>query len=184
MMDQLWRPVTGAEGFFVSSNGRIKHTERLVVCGKGVRTVREKELKPTLLNTGYFQVMLPGRKKMAVHRLVAAAFCDGYFDGAVVNHKDGNKQNNSSENLEWVTQSENNLHAFRVLGRPPTCVGHFGAKHPTAKAVLRTCLKTGQSKYYGSAIEAVAEGFDSGGISKCCNAIYASHKGYRWSYVQ
>ena len=42
-----------------------------------------------------------------VHRLVAKYFVDGYFDGAVVNHKDCNKHNNRSTNLEWITQKEN-----------------------------------------------------------------------------
>lgn len=42
-----------------------------------------------------------------VHRLVAKYFVDGYFDGAVVNHKDGNNRNNNASNLEWVTQKEN-----------------------------------------------------------------------------
>ena len=47
-----------------------------------------------------------------VHRLVAAAFVPGHFEGTQVNHKDGNKENNHYLNLEWVTQAENNRHAF------------------------------------------------------------------------
>lgn len=42
-----------------------------------------------------------------VHRLVAKYFVPGYFDGAVVNHKDGNNRNNHASNLEWVTQRDN-----------------------------------------------------------------------------
>lgn len=42
-----------------------------------------------------------------VHRIVAKYFVDGWFDGAVVNHIDGNKHNNNYENLEWITQKDN-----------------------------------------------------------------------------
>lgn len=47
-----------------------------------------------------------------VHRLVAQAFVSGYSEGKHVNHIDGNKFNNCSSNLEWVTRSENMLHAY------------------------------------------------------------------------
>lgn len=47
------------------------------------------------------------RKYLQVHRLVAMYFCLGYFNGAVVNHKDGDKHNNHYSNLEWVTQKDN-----------------------------------------------------------------------------
>lgn len=48
-----------------------------------------------------------GQATKSIHRLVAEHFVDGYFDGAVVNHKDGNNRNNHYLNLEWVSQKEN-----------------------------------------------------------------------------
>ena len=53
-------------------------------------------------------------KRYFVHRLVAFYFCPGYMEGLVVNHIDGNKLNNISSNLEWVTRSENDIHAFKL----------------------------------------------------------------------
>jgi hypothetical protein len=50
--------------------------------------------------------------KIKVHRIVAKYFCEGYFDGAVVNHKDCNKLNNNADNLEWCTSSYNTRHAY------------------------------------------------------------------------
>ncbi len=43
----------------------------------------------------------------SIHRLVAEYFVDGYFDGAVVNHIDGNNRNNVASNLEWTTIKDN-----------------------------------------------------------------------------
>ena len=47
-----------------------------------------------------------------VHREVAKAFCDSFNEDLVINHKDGNKQNNHKENLECISQKDNIIHAY------------------------------------------------------------------------
>jgi hypothetical protein len=69
-----------------------------------------KILSPYITKNGYQEVAIRidgVRKKYRVHRLVGQTFVDGHFDGATIDHKDGNKLNNKPENLEWVTLSEN-----------------------------------------------------------------------------
>ena len=76
-----------------------------------------KILSGSIFNTGYRMVRLTinGQKKSyAVHRLVAEAFIPNPENLPVVNHKDGNKLNNNVENLEWVSQSQNRIHAIQT----------------------------------------------------------------------
>lgn len=65
---------------------------------------------------GYRRVTLyaPIKKRFFIHRLVALHFCEGANDELVVNHIDGNKLNNAATNLEWVTHSQNDLHAYKL----------------------------------------------------------------------
>lgn len=60
---------------------------------------------------GYIKVSL-NNKGFYIHRLLAQAFIPNPDNKPCVNHKDGNKLNNSLDNLEWVTELENQKHAF------------------------------------------------------------------------
>ncbi|WIT26276.1 hypothetical protein [Bacillus phage SPO1L3] len=71
---------------------------------------KESPLKPYRINSGYLVVKLTKngkRKAFQVHRLVALHFCEGYAEGLVVDHIDGDKNNNHCSNLRWVTQKAN-----------------------------------------------------------------------------
>lgn len=91
--------------YYVTENGDI------------INKTTGRTLKQTIGSTGYYGVVVKPYGKhgktilIKTHRVIALAFVDGYFEGAVVNHKDGNKLNNDIINLEWVTQKENTIHA-------------------------------------------------------------------------
>ena len=81
-----------------------------------------KKMKITVLPNGYYYlpiiVQKPKRRTHTsyLHRLVANTFIPNTENKSQINHKDGDKSNNDISNLEWVTQSENNYHATRILG--------------------------------------------------------------------
>lgn len=103
-----WRDIEGYEGLYqVSSYGRVKSLNYK-------RTKEERNLSPYGNGHGYLSVSLRKNsktKKVLVHRLVAEAFLSDREEQ--INHKNGCKADNHVDNLEWCTQSENLLHAYR-----------------------------------------------------------------------
>lgn len=96
---EVFRPIEGFPDYQVSTWGRVQ------------RISTGKILKPEVHDKGYLRVDLydkNGEKHhMKVHRLVATAFIGNPFSKPHINHIDGNNQNNSYTNLEWVTDAEN-----------------------------------------------------------------------------
>ncbi len=109
-----WRPVVGQCAYEVSSEGRIRR------CAPGHRQGVGRGrvgyiLRPSVSRFGYYRIELLqfGRRyKLLVHRLVAEAFLGPRPEHLEVNHKNGNKLDNRPDNLEYVTRSQNMLHAF------------------------------------------------------------------------
>lgn len=96
-MQETWKRSISLE---VSDQGRVR------------KSSSGRILSPTNRKNGYMNAPLH-----LLHELVLEAFGGLRPEGKVVNHKDGNKQNNAVDNLEWVTTRENANHAVRVLGR-------------------------------------------------------------------
>ena len=113
-MEEIWRPVAGFESHYEVSNlGNVRRKKY----GR-LRKIDNAQIYPTVL------LSVNGvHKTLRVHRLVAKAFLPPIDEKTHVNHKNGNHYDNRVENLEWVTQQENNLHSYRVLHRVPPLIG-------------------------------------------------------------
>ena len=120
--NEIWIPMEefGNE-FYVSNYGRIKRVERKWYSGRKNTTIKiipESIVKQRVVPNGYIKATIcynSVKKSYSVHRLVAIHFIPNPNNYPEVNHKDGNKVNNSVYNLEWVTKSENQLHSVHVL---------------------------------------------------------------------
>lgn len=106
MSKEIWKPIPQLEDYFEVStlgNVRNKRTNRLII--------------GDVNNFGYYRVAMYVNGKQTRwfrHRLVATVFIENPQNKKFVNHIDGDKSNNTITNLEWVTQSENEKHAFRT----------------------------------------------------------------------
>lgn len=105
-MKEIWKDVPNWEGLYKISNfGRCL-------------SVKQNKIKALDTNSyGYARLQCydgKRRDKLFVHRLVAMLFVDGYKEGFVVDHIDGDKTNNIYTNLQWVSRSENCKRAFSL----------------------------------------------------------------------
>jgi hypothetical protein len=98
---------------------------------------RKKVLKPVCNASGYCYVTLcntKGKSNHYIHTIVAKHFLPVQASKPVVNHKDLNKSNNTASNLEWVTSSENRIHAHKNKPLVPSVArkGHAGCANHTS----------------------------------------------------
>jgi len=165
-----WMPVVGYENLYeVSNYGRIKRTGG--ECGATVGKI----LKPQSNLTGYKHIQLYKDRSghtNTVHRTVMAAFVGPRPNDMQINHKDGNKENNRLDNLEYVTASENKLHAFRT-GLQTALRGEEHAMAVlTEKDVIEIRSLVGKVTYRDLA--------DMFGVSLTAIFAVANHKSWAW----
>ena len=167
MENEVWKDIDGYEGLYQVSNlGRVKSLKN------------KKILKYSKNYKGYCQINLyknGKRKKYCIHRLVALGYVNNILNKEQVNHIDGNKENNCVYNLEWVTCSENNKHAYKIgLNKSHTerKVNQYDKEGNFIKTweSIRDFLRKNNLSLKSST------------ISRCCKHKIKSAYGYKWEY--
>ena len=178
-MIYIWKTIDGYDGYYeVSDEGEIRSVDRYVEYTKGkhkgtLSFIKGRVMKQSVNTAGYLVVNLRknGTANVAlVHILVATAFLENPNNLPTVNHKDGNKCNNSILNLEWASYSENNIHALKI-----------GLRNPRGCRITQYSLNGEFIKEYRSVCEAARQtGFSRGGISHCINGRCKTSSGFIW----
>ena len=174
MNTESWEEVTRNSNYIVSETGRIRRH------GSDVdHSTRDRK--------GYLATDLYQNGKRTterVHILVAEAFVPNPDGKPEVNHKDGNKHNNSASNLEWVTKKENCRHAWENgLARPS--YGMLGKKNPHGgrKGKPFRIVETGEVFNTLHECEIAIDG-NNRHINDCLRGRQDTHRGYHFEYVQ
>lgn len=169
----MWKPIDGTEGrYHISNKGRVFHVPNGL-----------KKLYHTSGGYLFTSVIFDGKTKTClIHRLVALAFIDNPDNKPEVNHINGVKSDNTVQNLQWVTKSENERHAWDYglkKSRKNLSVGKI-----VCKPVAQYSLSWNLIRVYDSVNDAVRHGFNYACIIETIRGLKGrtQHKGYRWSF--
>lgn len=178
----MWKQVKGYEGLYEASiDGQIRNFKtKKVLNPYGFKTkARGSE------GYRYYKVKLykdggKSCKTHILHRLIAMTHIENPDNKPEVNHIDGNRTNNASSNLEWVTRKENLEHAVK-LG----LIDITKMTDVTKKKVQQLDMDGNLIKTWGSLSEA-ARGLNLqiANISHCCSGRIKSTGGYKWSRLE
>jgi tRNA A37 threonylcarbamoyladenosine biosynthesis protein TsaE len=184
---EIWKDIAGFGGLYqISSCGNVRNTKRS-------RPVRLYVNDNGYCIVGLYDKSAGKHKHYRIHRLVAEAFIPNAEQKRTVNHKDGDKQNNAVENLEWSTHKENINHAHKIglitvtekqreAASRNIMINRQHAK--TEKACKMTNTATGETIDFVS-IQAAARFVkgSAGAICLCCKGKRKTYKGCKWGYA-
>jgi hypothetical protein len=146
---EIWKPIPGHDGYEASNRQRIRSTDKVVGHNYGGVAIKKgKVLSQHINSNGYKAVGLCSGsliKTCLSHRLIAFAWIPNPENKATINHKDGDKLNNSIDNLEWATQAENIQHAWRTK-----LSGNFIQSEAQKTARIEAAKKPVQAKDFRS----------------------------------
>ena len=126
---EVWTDISVAPEYDISSFGRVRRK-------KPRMDGSDFFPKPWRNSMGYIRVRL-NNKNYLLHRLLAQAFIPNPEGKPCVDHRDGNPQNNSLENLRWCTHAENNRNSKK---RKDNTSDHKGVSFHKAKGKWRAYI--------------------------------------------
>lgn len=185
LKNEEFRDIKGYEGLYqVSNYGRVK---RILFINNHIKKTKEKMLSCLKCsnNKNYYIAFVLSKngkeKRYYAHRLVAQAFIPNLNNSPQINHKDGNKQNNRVDNLEWCDGFYNQQHAIKTGLR----------KIKTGKDCknIKPILQYDKNKNFIAKWEYIKQASDilnipAPNICDCCKGKIKSAGGYIWKYEE
>lgn len=180
-MEENWRWIPGWECLYMASS-----------CGR-IMSFRKKTpfvMSPLKSPKGYVRVDLcfnKTRKSILIHRLVAMTFIPNPKNKLEINHKNGVKNDNRVDNLEWATRSENEQHSRNVLGKRKSYagLGKIGKLNKKSKKIAQIDPNTGNvvNEFHGTNESYRKTGISQGNIAMVARGERILAGGFKWNYI-
>lgn len=172
---ETWHYNENYNGILISSFGRVKNyienkPIKIYYNSRGYQTIS--------CNTKRFHLVL-------LHRIVAETFYGTIGNKMTVNHINGNKQDNRSVNLEIITYSENNKHAYLIGLKKgySSLKGKRGYEYHLSKEISQYDFNLNLIETFGSLrLASEKTKVSRNCISNCAKGIYKQAGGFIWRF--
>ncbi len=177
-MINKWVKIPGFSKYEANQSGEIRNTNFN-------NTGTYKIVSENFDKDGYLKIWVKSdeglEKTISKHRLIALTFIPNPNNYPMINHRNGIKDDNRVENLEWCTNSMNQLHSFRVLGNTPHNKGKLGKDVGNNIPVFQYSMEGFFVKGWDCAADVMRElGIDGSAIAKVVSGKYQQTGGFIW----
>lgn len=170
---EMWKLIDGFPGYEISSACRIRSLPH------------KRILKQSNHIKGYMTIGLRKNRESSsrlVHRLFAIAFVPNPENKPFINHKNGNKKDNTIENLEWCTGKENSIHASLNGMLHPWLKGKLN--HHLSKPIIQLSISGKELRRWPSLAEAQRQlGVSDKAVSNCLRGLCKTSCGFIWKRI-